>query len=198
MKTQTIATFAAIALGISAHSSAQERKPSEDRPKEPEAQPARRAVGERPAAREGDRPATREGARPAPREGERRPEAGPQRGFPGAELLTQEEREKFRKAEAQASNDTGVKLAEAALRDAMNALRTAKDTAILAADPSLEPALKKLKEAREKPEPNVRRRVEGEQPRRPEGDQPAAREGAEPRRGEAPREGARKEPAPEK
>ncbi len=198
MKTQTIATFAAIALGISAHSSADERKPSEERPKLPEAQPARRAEDERPAAREGDRPAvregdrpaTREGARPAPREGERRPDAAPQRGFPEGELLTKDEREKLRKAEAQSYNDTGVKLAEAALRDAMTALRTAKDTAILAADPSLEPVLKKLKEAREKAETNVRRRGEG--------DRPAAREGAEPRRGEAPREGARKEPAPEK
>ena len=76
MKTQAIATFAAIALGISAHSSAQDRKPTEEPPKAPEAQPARRTEGERPAAREGDRPATHEGAEPrrgeAPREGARK------------------------------------------------------------------------------------------------------------------------------
>lgn len=178
MKTPTLAACAALAFSISSHSIADERKPAEERPKAPEGLPAKRGEGERPAARENARPA-------APREGERRPEAGPQRGFPGAELLTQEEREKLRAAQAKVNDDAGVKIAEAALRDASNALRTARDAAIVASDPSLEPVLKKLKEAREaqEKEAGARRRVEGDQPRRREGSPEGAR---------------RSEPAPQK
>ena len=196
MKTTSIAACAAIALSITTRSFAEDRKPDAERPKTPDGEPAKR--GERPAVREGERPANREGARPAQREGdrpvaregERRPEAGPQRGFPGAEVLTQEEREKLRAAESKVNDNAGVKLAEAAMRDAANALRAARDSAILAADPSLEPVLKKLKEARDKAAAGAPRRGEGDQPRRPGAEEPRRREGAP--------EGARREPAPQK
>ncbi len=113
---------------------------------------------------------------------ERRPEGGPGRFFPGADALTQEEREKLRAVQAKVSQDPNVQAAEAGMRDALKALSDARDAAVLAADPSLEPVIKKLKEAREKAMEGFRRRGEGDQPRRPEGDRPKAREGEQPKR----------------
>ncbi len=177
MKAPTVAACAAIALSITSTMFAEDRKPDAERTQTLERQPAKRD----------------EDARPAPREGERRAEARVSRGFPGAELLTEEERGKLHAAEGKANEDPSVKIAEAALRDAANAVRSARDAAIIAADPSLEPILKKLKEAREEREKaaaGARRRDEGETNRRPGIEQP--------RRGEAAPDGTRKEPEPRK
>jgi hypothetical protein len=218
MKTTNLLACVAVALGTSALSIADEPKPEGERPKARDGEQPKRPEGDRPAAREGepakrgegDRPAAREGAparrgegeRPAAREGERRPEGPGFRGFPGMETLTPEEREKLRAAQQKAAGDFQVKVAEAAMRDAVEALQNARDAALLAADPSLEPVIKKLKEAREKAVPEFRRRGEGDQPRRPEG----VRDGDQPRRpggakdSDQPRkpEGARREPDPAK
>jgi hypothetical protein len=179
MKTLILATCIAASLGA-AMIFADEPKPE--------------GRGEAPAARRPEAGA------------ERRPEGGPGRFFPGAEVLTQEEREKLRAAQAKVEQDHNVQLAQAAVRDAMKALSDARDAATLAADPSLEPTLKKLKEAREKAMQGFRRPGDGERPRdgegrRPgvrdgdkpkaEGDQPKPRDGEQPRRGEGDRPKAR-------
>jgi len=156
---------------------ADEPKPEGRREANPERKPEA-GLDRKPEARGERRP---EGG------GERRPEAGPGRGFPGADALTQEEREKLRAAMEKVGRNEKVQAAELAVRDAMKALADARDGAVLAVDPALEPIVSKLKEAREKRAAGMRRGGEGEAPRRGEGDRPRTREGEQPKRGEGDR-----------
>jgi Spy/CpxP family protein refolding chaperone len=69
---------------------------------------------------------------------------------PGFQNLTPEEQEKFKAASETARKDPKVQAAQEKMTAALKELREATDAAILAADPSVEPILKKLQEAREK------------------------------------------------
>jgi hypothetical protein len=69
---------------------------------------------------------------------------------PGLDALTADEKAKFTAASETARKDPKVVAAQEKLTAAMKESREALDAAILAADPSVEPILKKLQEAREK------------------------------------------------
>jgi DNA-binding ferritin-like protein len=84
---------------------------------------------------------------------------------PGFESLSQEEKDKLKAASEKAMQDSKVKEAREKMEVAGKEFREAMQAAQVAADPSIEPILKKLQEAREKAE------KEGGG-RRPGGDQP--------------------------
>jgi hypothetical protein len=69
---------------------------------------------------------------------------------PGFDSLTQEEKDKLKAAGEKAQADAKVKEAREKMEAAMKDFRQAMQTAEIAADPSVEPILKKLDEAREK------------------------------------------------
>jgi hypothetical protein len=84
---------------------------------------------------------------------------------PGFDSLSQEEKDKLKAASEKATQDEKVKAAREKMDAAMKDFRDAMQAAQIAADPSVEPILKKLQEAREK--------AQGEGGgRRPSGDQP--------------------------
>ena len=69
---------------------------------------------------------------------------------PGFDALTADEKAKFTAASETARKDPKVQAAQEKAVAALKESRDALDAAILAADPSVEPILKKLQEAREK------------------------------------------------
>ena len=78
---------------------------------------------------------------------------------PGFDSLSQEEKDKVKAAMEKAGQDPKVKEAREKMEAAMKDMREAMKAAEIAADPSVEPILKKLDEAREKagagrPRPN--------------------------------------------
>jgi len=81
-----------------------------------------------------------------------RPEGRRGGGFrrPGFDALTEDEKAKFTAASETARKDPKVVAAQEKLTAAMKESRETLDAAILAADPSVEPVLKKLQEAAEK------------------------------------------------
>jgi hypothetical protein len=74
------------------------------------------------------------------------------RGGPGFDSLSQEEKDKLKAASEKAQQDEKVKAAREKMEAAMKDFREAMQAAEVAADPSVEPILKKLQEAREKAE----------------------------------------------
>ena len=84
---------------------------------------------------------------------------------PGFDSLTQEEKDKLKAANDKAQQDAKVKEAREKMEASAKEFREAMAAAQIAADPSVEPILKKLQEAREKAQ------KEGGG-RRPGGDQP--------------------------
>jgi hypothetical protein len=99
-----------------------------------------------------------EGAQPPPpgaaEGGQRRkgPPPGEFRRGPGPRLdmLTEEERAKFRAAHEKVKDDTDVQAARKKADEAAKNLRDAERAAMIAADPGIEPILKKLDDARAK------------------------------------------------
>lgn len=85
---------------------------------------------------------------------------------PGFSSLPQEEKDKLKAASEKAQQDTKVQAARAKMEAAAKEMREAMNAALVAADSSVEPILKKLEEAREKPMNgrDSRPRGEGEQP----------------------------------
>lgn len=69
---------------------------------------------------------------------------------PGYDSLSQEEKDKLKAASEKAQNDAKVKEAREKMEASMKEFREAMQAAQIAADPSVEPILKKLQEAREK------------------------------------------------
>jgi len=69
---------------------------------------------------------------------------------PGYDSLSQEEKDKLKAAAEKAQQDAKVKAAREKMEASMKELREAMQAAEIAADPSVEPILKKLQEAREK------------------------------------------------
>lgn len=69
---------------------------------------------------------------------------------PGFDSLSQEEKDKLKAAFEKAAQDSKVKEARAKLEAAIKESREATNAAAIAADPSVEPIIKKLQEAREK------------------------------------------------
>jgi hypothetical protein len=69
---------------------------------------------------------------------------------PGFDSLSQEEKDKLKAASEKAQQDAKVKEAREKMEASMKELREATQAAEIAADPSVEPILKKLQEAREK------------------------------------------------
>jgi len=69
---------------------------------------------------------------------------------PGFDSLSQEEKDKLKAASEKAQQDPKVKAAREKMEAAMKDFRDAMSAAEIAADPSVEPILKKLQEAREK------------------------------------------------
>jgi len=69
---------------------------------------------------------------------------------PGYDSLSQEEKDKLKAASEKAMNDTKVKEAREKMESASKEFREALQAAQIAADPSVEPIVKKLQEAREK------------------------------------------------
>ena len=69
---------------------------------------------------------------------------------PGFDSLSQEEKDKLKAASDKAQNDEKVKAAREKMEASMKEFREAMQAAQIAADPSVEPILKKLQEAREK------------------------------------------------
>lgn len=84
---------------------------------------------------------------------------------PGYDSLTQEEKDKLKAASEKAQQDAKVKEAREKMEASMKSLREATQAAEIAADPSVEPILKKLQEARDKAQKDGGGR-------RPGGDQP--------------------------
>jgi hypothetical protein len=83
------------------------------------------------------------------------PQAGGRRGGgfgrgPGFDSLSQEEKDKLKAASEKAQNDAKVKETREKMEASMKEYREAMQAAQIAADPSVEPILKKLQEAREK------------------------------------------------
>ncbi len=83
------------------------------------------------------------------------PQQGGRRGGgfgrgPGYESLSQDEKDKLKAASDKAQNDAKVKEAREKMEASMKEYREAMQAAQIAADPSVEPILKKLQEAREK------------------------------------------------
>ena len=83
-------------------------------------------------------------------------------GGPGFDSLSQEEKDKMRAAMQKAAEDPKVKAAREKMEAAGKELRDAMAAAEIAADPSVEPIIKKLQEAREKAE---QQRAGGNQPK---------------------------------
>jgi len=78
---------------------------------------------------------------------------GPGGGFmrgPGFDSLSQDEKDKVKAAMEKALQDPKVKEARDKMEAAAKELRDATQAAAVAADPSVEPILKKLQEARDK------------------------------------------------
>jgi hypothetical protein len=73
-------------------------------------------------------------------------------GGPGFDSLSQEEKDKLRAAMQKAAEDPKVKAAREKMEAAGKELRDAMAAAEIAADPSVEPIVKKLQEARAKAE----------------------------------------------
>jgi hypothetical protein len=69
---------------------------------------------------------------------------------PGFDSLSQEEKDKLKAAGEKAQQDAKVKEAREKMEASMKEFRDAMQAAEIAADPSVEPILKKLQEAREK------------------------------------------------
>ena len=86
-------------------------------------------------------------ATPGARRGEGREGGG--RGF-GLQALTPDEQTKYRAAMETARKDPKVAAAQEKLTAAMKESRETLDAAMIAADPSVEPLVKKVQEAREK------------------------------------------------
>jgi Spy/CpxP family protein refolding chaperone len=86
-------------------------------------------------------------------------------GGPGFDSLTQEEKDKLRAAMEKAQQDPKVKEARDKAEAAQKEFRDAVQSAAVAADPSVEPILKKLQEAREKAMQERGQRGNGEPPK---------------------------------
>jgi hypothetical protein len=71
-------------------------------------------------------------------------------GFPELQTLTPEEQAKFKAATLAAKKDPKVEAARERMSAAIQAFRASLEAAMVASDPTLEPILKKLKEARER------------------------------------------------
>jgi Spy/CpxP family protein refolding chaperone len=69
---------------------------------------------------------------------------------PGYDTLSQDEKDKLKAASDKAQNDEKVKAAREKMEATRKEYREAMQAAQIAADPSVEPILKKLQEAREK------------------------------------------------
>ena len=85
-------------------------------------------------------------------------------GGPGFESLSQDEKNKLKAASEKAGQDPKVQAARAKMEAAAKEMREAMNAALTAADPSVEPILKKLEEAREKAMKEGGGRPRGEQP----------------------------------
>jgi len=87
-------------------------------------------------------------------------------GGPGFDSLSQDEKDKLKAASEKAQQDPKVQAARAKMEAAAKEMREAMNAALTAADPSVEPILKKLEAAREKAMKgrDGRTRGEGEQP----------------------------------
>jgi hypothetical protein len=72
------------------------------------------------------------------------------RGGPGFDSLSQDEKDKLKAASEKAQNDAKVKEAREKMEAAGKEFREAMNAALISADPSIEPIIKKLQEAREK------------------------------------------------
>lgn len=78
------------------------------------------------------------------------PGAGGFRGGPGFDSLSQDEKDKLKAAMEKAQQDPKVKEAREKAEAANKEMRDAANAAAIAADPSVEPILKKLEDARAK------------------------------------------------
>ena len=85
-------------------------------------------------------------------------------GGPGFDSLSQDEKDKLKAAGEKAGQDPKVQAARAKMEAAAKELRETMNAALTAADPSVEPILKKLEEAREKAMKEGGGRPRGEQP----------------------------------
>ena len=85
-------------------------------------------------------------------------------GGPGFESLSQDEKDKLKAASEKAGQDPKVQAARAKMEAAVKELREAMNAALIAADSSVEPILKKLEEAREKAMKERGERPRSEQP----------------------------------
>ena len=85
-------------------------------------------------------------------------------GGPGFDSLSQDEKDKLKAAGEKAGQDPKVQAARAKMEAAAKELREVMNAALTAADPSVEPILKKLEEAREKAMKEGGGRPRGEQP----------------------------------
>jgi membrane protein involved in colicin uptake len=83
---------------------------------------------------------------------------------PGFSSLPQEEKDKLKAASEKAQQDPKVQAARAKMEAAAKEMREAMNAALVAADPSVEPILKKLEAAREKAMKEGGGRPRGEQP----------------------------------
>jgi hypothetical protein len=106
------------------------------------------------------------------------------RGVLGLESLTAEEREKLRAVYPRVLQNEKVRAAEVAMQEAARNLRNAREEAmasLASEDASLEPIVRKLKEAGVREAEGSRRRGEGEGPRRGREDTPVSRPPADPK-----------------
>jgi hypothetical protein len=107
-------------------------------------------------------------AEDAPPARQRPPGDGPRgfRGGPGFDSLSQEEKDKLRAASEKAQQDEKVKAAREKMETAGKEFRETMQAAQIAADPSVEPILKKLQEAREKAQKEGGGQRGGDQPKK--------------------------------
>ena len=94
----------------------------------------------------------------------RAPGSGFRGGGPGFDSLSQEEKTKLGAASEKAMQDAKVQAAREKMEAAGKEFREALQAAQIAADPSVEPILKKLQEAREKAQKEGGGRRGGDQP----------------------------------
>lgn len=106
-------------------------------------------------------------AAPQP-EGPRRGGGGPGFRQPGFQDLSKEEQDKMKAARETAMKDPKVKAAMEKADAARKELGEAMNAAIVAADPSLEPVVKKLQEAGEKARADRANRPPGDAPKPPQ------------------------------
>ena len=85
-------------------------------------------------------------------------------GGPGFESLSQDEKDRLKAASEKAGQDPKVQAARAKMEAAAKELRETMNAALMVADSSVEPILKKLEEAREKAMKEGGGRPRGEQP----------------------------------